>query len=82
MLAGCAPCQPFSNLNNGKDSEDMEDWSLLREFGRLVRDIQPEIVTMENVIEIRNHDVYSRFIDTLFKQGYDISINKVDCTNY
>lgn len=82
ILAGCAPCQPFSNLNNGKDSEDMEDWSLLREFGRLVRDIQPEIVTMENVIEIRNHDVYSRFIDTLFKQGYDISINKVDCTNY
>jgi DNA (cytosine-5)-methyltransferase 1 len=82
ILAGCAPCQPFSNLNNGKDSEDMEDWSLLREFGRLVRDIQPEIVTMENVIEIRNHQVYSRFIDTLFKQGYEISINKVDCTNY
>jgi DNA (cytosine-5)-methyltransferase 1 len=41
-----------------------------------------EIVTMENVIEIRNHQVYSRFIDTLFKQGYDISINKVDCTDY
>jgi DNA (cytosine-5)-methyltransferase 1 len=82
ILAGCAPCQPFSNLNNGKDSEGMEDWSLLREFGRLVRDIQPKIVTMENVIEIRNHQVYSRFIDTLFKHGYDISVNKVDCTNY
>jgi len=82
ILAGCAPCQPFSNLNNGKDSEDMEDWSLLREFGRLVREIEPEVVTMENVIEVRNHQVYSRFIDTLFKQGYDISINKVDCTKY
>jgi DNA (cytosine-5)-methyltransferase 1 len=82
ILAGCAPCQPFSNLNNGKDSEDMGDWGLLKEFGRLVRDIEPSIVTMENVIEIRNHQVYSRFIDTLFKQGYDISINKVDCTNY
>lgn len=82
ILAGCAPCQPFSNLNNGKDSEDMEDWSLLKEFGRFVRDIEPSIVTMENVIEIRNHQIYSRFIDTLFKQGYEISINKVDCTNY
>lgn len=82
ILAGCAPCQPFSNLNNGKDSEDMEDWGLLKEFGRLVRDIEPSIVTMENVIEIRNHQVYSRFIDTLFKQSYEISINKVDCTNY
>jgi DNA (cytosine-5)-methyltransferase 1 len=82
ILAGCAPCQPFSNLNNGRDSEEMEDWSLLREFGRIVRDIQPELVTMENVIEIRNHQVYSRFVDTLFKQGYDISVNKVDCTDY
>ncbi|MFC7007762.1 DNA cytosine methyltransferase [Halalkalicoccus salilacus] len=82
ILAGCAPCQPFSNLNNGRDSEEMDDWSLLREFGRIVRDIQPELVTMENVIEIRNHQVYSRFVDTLFKLGYDISVNKVNCTDY
>lgn len=82
ILAGCAPCQPFSNLNNGRNSEEMEDWRLLREFGRIVRDVQPELVTMENVVEIRNHPVYSRFVDTLFKQGYEISINKVDCTDY
>lgn len=82
LLAGCAPCQPFSNYNNGRDSSEMEDWVLLREFGRLVRDIQPDLVTMENVVEIRNHQIYSRFIDTLFKKGYDISVNKVDCQDY
>lgn len=82
ILAGCPPCQPFSNLNNGRDSEEMEDWGLLREFGRIVREIQPELVTMENVVEIRNHQVYSRFVDTLFKNGYHISVNKVDATDY
>jgi len=82
ILAGCAPCQPFSNLNNGAESSKMEDWGLLKEFGRLVRDIEPEVVAMENVQEIRNHRVYSDFVDTLFKKGYDISINKVDCEKY
>ena len=82
ILAGCAPCQPFSNYNNGVDSSEMEDWGLLKAFGCLVRDIEPDIVAMENVQEIRNHRVYSGFIDTLFKNGYDIAINKVDCENY
>lgn len=82
ILAGCAPCQPFSNYNNGVDSSEMEDWALLTEFGRLVRDVEPDIVAMENVQEIRNHRVYSSFIDTLFKKEYSISINKVDCEKY
>lgn len=82
ILAGCAPCQPFSNYNNGVDSSEMEDWALLTEFGRLVWDIEPDIVAMENVNQIRNHWVYSDFIDTLFKKGYDISVNKVDCEKY
>ena len=82
ILAGCAPCQPFSTYNNGVNSSEMDDWGLLAEFGRLVRDIEPDIVAMENVQQIRNHRVYSDFIDTMFKAGYDISISKVDCEKY
>lgn len=82
ILAGCAPCQPFSNYNNGVDSSQMEDWALLTEFGQLVRDIEPDFVVMENVREIRNHRVYSNFIDTLFKKRYNIFVDKVDCEKY
>lgn len=82
ILTGCAPCQPFSNLNNGANSKEMDDWSLLQEFGRIIRDIQPEIIAMENVTEIRNHQVYSKFIDTLFKNNYNLSIKKIDCEKY
>lgn len=82
VLAGCAPCQPFSNLNNGENTAKWEDWSLLDEFRRLVWDLEPHLVTMENVIELRNHRVYSRFVDALFKLGYHISTEQVYCPDY
>jgi DNA (cytosine-5)-methyltransferase 1 len=49
LLAGCAPCQPFSTLANSAATRDQEKWGLLGEFARLVRDVRPELVTMENV---------------------------------
>jgi DNA (cytosine-5)-methyltransferase 1 len=82
ILAGCAPCQPFSNLNNGENTAEWDDWALLDEFRRLVWDLEPEVVTMENVTEVRNHQVYSRFVDALFKLGYDISSELVYCPDY
>jgi DNA (cytosine-5)-methyltransferase 1 len=37
---------------------------------------------MENVLQLRNHSVYSRFVDTLFKHGYDLAIDRVACPDY
>src|SRR5262245_54611662 len=52
VLAGCAPCQPFSPYRRGADTSHEEQWPLLREFGRLVESTLPELVTMENVPRI------------------------------
>ena len=82
ILAGCAPCQPFSNLNNGEDSSERDDWGLLHEFGNLVEETEPEIVVMENVAEIRNQPVYSEFMNTLWRAGYDASYSVVQCPDY
>src|ERR1700761_7993666 len=49
VLAGCAPCQPFSPHRRGADTSSEDRWSLLTEFARLVREGEPEFVTMENV---------------------------------
>ena len=49
LLAGCAPCQPFSPHRRGKDTSGEEEWALLSEFGRLVLEALPDVVTMENV---------------------------------
>ncbi|MCP6756423.1 DNA cytosine methyltransferase, partial [Klebsiella pneumoniae] len=62
VLAGCAPCQPFSNyaLRYQKDEnvEDDKRWSLLNHFGRLVKALLPDIVTMENVPTVTKHSVF------------------------
>lgn len=84
VLAGCAPCQPFSPLTNGKNTEKRDDWGLLHDFAELIspNDFLPDIVTMENVPEVTNHDVYEDFVEKLEKSGYDIYSKKVYCPKY
>lgn len=85
VLAGCAPCQPFSSYSHSKKEKDPNKYDLLYEFGRLVKDVKPDIVTMENVIQIINFKlkpVLPDFINTLQSEGYYVSINKVFCPDY
>jgi DNA (cytosine-5)-methyltransferase 1 len=70
LLAGCAPCQPFSPYRRGQDTSAEEDWSLLEEFGRLVGEVWPELVTMENVPRIGTSKVFLDFVDQLGEMGY------------
>lgn len=51
VLVGCAPCQPFSthSQKRGGAIEGDARYRLLDEFARLVREVQPDIVSMENV---------------------------------
>ncbi len=82
LLAGCAPCKPFSKLTNGVDNH--EDWDLLDNFARFVRGTVPELVTMENVPELadRGRPVFDRFINTLERCGYHIDRRIVVCPEY
>lgn len=74
ILVGCAPCQPFSTMSykRFKDTprELDEKYNLLSEFGRLIKGVKPDIVSMENVPEIRNSNVYKDFIVLLHEEGY------------
>jgi DNA (cytosine-5)-methyltransferase 1 len=72
LLAGCAPCQPFSPYRRGLDTSDEEQWPLMREFGRLVAETLPELVTMENVPRIGSARVFAEFVDLLSKLGYNV----------
>jgi DNA (cytosine-5)-methyltransferase 1 len=88
VLAGCAPCQPFSNYalryQKEEDVEDDERWSLLNHFGRLVTKMnpRPDIVTMENVPTVTKHAVFKRFKSTLESLGYKIWVDVIDCAEY
>ncbi|MBQ4775281.1 MULTISPECIES: DNA cytosine methyltransferase [Pectobacterium] len=82
VLAGCAPCQPFSKYTQGKDKAEDKKWPLLYEFERLIREVSPEIVTMENVPDVTKHKVYDDFYNSLIDLGYQVWASKVDCVEY
>ena len=82
VLAGCAPCQPFSKYRQGEDTSVDKKWKLLYEFSRLISDISPEIVTMENVPELQGHKVFGDFVRKLKKLKYKVSFSTVNCVEY
>lgn len=80
MLAGCAPCQPFSKYTQHLPKD--ERWSLLYSFLRLIEGVQPDLITMENVPEIKRHKVYHDFEASLLRQGYFVWSQVVFCPDY
>lgn len=86
VLAGCAPCQPFSSYTNSAKqgvvrSKDKR-WSLLYSFAKQIKNSNPDIITMENVPRVVNHKVFLDFIKALKKDGYHVWYDVVFCPDY
>lgn len=82
LLAGCAPCQPFSTYTRGRNTSEDQKWPLLYAFANLVREVEPELVTMENVPNVTKHKVYHDFVTALERLGYHVWADKVFCPDY
>jgi len=82
VLAGCAPCQPFSTYSNRYNQERDNKWNLLSQFSRLVREANPQIVTMENVPALEKHPVFMTFVRSLRRQHYEVWHDVIDCSQY
>ena len=65
LLAGCAPCQPFSTYSQSWASPSDKRWNLLRQFARLVEEVKPDLVTMENVPRLEKQRVFHDFVAEL-----------------
>lgn len=84
ILVGCAPCQPFSQVPGEREDKD-EKWRLLYSFAKLIEKVQPDIVSMENVIQLVGHKkgvVLKDFITKLESLGYEVTKQKVNAANY
>ncbi len=81
LLAGCAPCQPFSTYSRkGRRSRNDTKWDLVADFGRLVLEVKPDFVTMENVPQLLDHNIFTDFLGAL--DGYSIWWDIVECAHY
>lgn len=80
LLAGCAPCQPFSTYSrSARNSKYESQWPLVSSFGRLVKEIKPDLVTMENVPQLADHPVFQQFLKNL--SGYKKWWQIVECSS-
>ncbi len=86
ILVGCAPCAPFSKYRQGQDAKEDAKWGLLGEFARIVRELEPDIVSMENVPELQRHSIFKDFLKTLKDEGFFFSEDEekrvVFCPDY
>lgn len=84
ILMGCAPCQPFStySLRYTKEGPKDEKWKLLYFFRDLAKEIQPEIISMENVPQLVKNNVFVDFVEGLKNEGYHVSWKVVNCAGY
>lgn len=81
LLAGCAPCQPFSSYANTA-TVDKAKWRLLLEFARLVDESQPDLVTMENVPRLQQAQPFKDFLRALKRGGYHVAYAVVNAADY
>ncbi len=82
ILVGCAPCQPFSKYNQKNNDPK---WQLLESFGRLISEVKPEIVSMENVPQLakfKQGAVLKAFTNNLRDAGYHISFDTLFSPNF
>jgi DNA (cytosine-5)-methyltransferase 1 len=73
ILVGCAPCQPFSTYNQKNDDPK---WQLLTLFGKLVEQVRPDVLSMENVpqlLKFKDGAIFDEFVAILKKAKYHVT---------
>jgi DNA (cytosine-5)-methyltransferase 1 len=85
VLVGCAPCQPFSSYSYKNDTQKDNRWKLLEEFSRLITEVKPDIVSMENVptlLNFKQAPVFLDFVNNLKQRGYFVCYKVVYAPDY
>ncbi len=82
LLAGCPPCQGFSTMRtlNGRRDVTEPRNDLIREYGRLVSELRPRAVLMENVPGLAVDERFDQLVDLLQNLGYDARMNRSSST--
>lgn len=73
ILIGCAPCQPFSTYTLNGDKQKDTRWQLLYEFMRLIKETNPDIISMENVpnlLKFKKEPIFPNFLKELHNEGF------------
>lgn len=84
LLAGCPPCQGFSSvrrLNRRQNVRDKRN-DLILEYLRLVKELRPLTIMMENVPGLINYDLFKNVVKELDSIGYRPKVEIVNVKDY
>lgn len=84
VFVGCAPCQPFSSytVKVRKSIKNSGNWNLIEHFIENIEKVEPDVVSMENVPQLANQEIFSSFTSRLKIAGYITKYEVVDCADY
>jgi len=84
LLGGCPPCQGFSTLRtrNGKCRVRDKRNDLIYEFQRLVLDLRPKHVMLENVPHLIKDKRFRNFTQSLEDAGYTLKADVLNVGHY
>ena len=84
VLMGCAPCQPFSSYNRQPATAPSKSakMELLHYFGVQVKDVLPDVVSMENVPNLAHESIFAAFTSLLKELNYHIDWRIVNTADY
>lgn len=84
LLAGCPPCQGFSSVRrlNKKASVRDKRNSLVNEYFRLVKELKPLTIMMENVPGLINYYLFKEIVKELDELGYSPKVEIVNVRDY
>jgi len=84
LLAGCPPCQGFSSvrrLNKKKNVQDKRN-QLVTEYFRMVKELRPLTIMMENVPGLKDYYLFKGIVKDLEALGYSVKVNVVNVKDY
>lgn len=88
VLVGCAPCQPYSMMNTKKwiySADEIKEKSPVDKFANLIKEIKPDIVSMENVpglLTNKKTKSFENFLKILKKLNYKVDYKVINCLDY
>lgn len=85
LIAACAPCQPFSKHRRLPHGTKDPDATLLGAFARLIEDIAPAHILIENVpgiARVKGFSTYRRFRRMLDLKGYKVAEGVLDAKDF